>query len=64
VLITTLLGYYRKDDSPRGLEAMAKVIHGAVENVAHSVKFLESPFEEEKLIDELTEMISLYVESI
>lgn len=64
VLITTLLGYYRKDDSPRGLEAMAKVIHGAVENVAHSVKFLESPLEEVKLIDELTEMISLYVESI
>lgn len=64
VLITTLLGYYRNDDSPRDLEAMAKVIHSAVENVAHYVKFLESPFDPERLVDELTEMISLYVSSI
>lgn len=64
VLITTLLGYYRNDDSPRDLEAMAKVIHSAVENVAHYVKFLESPFDPGRLIDELTEMISLYVSSI
>lgn len=64
VLITTLLGYYRKDDSPKDLEAMAKVIHSAVENVAHYVKFLESSFEQGRLIDELTEMIALYVSSI
>ena len=64
VLITTLLGYYRKDDSPKDLEAMAKVIHSAVENVAHYVKFLESSFEPGRLIDELTEMIALYVSSI
>lgn len=64
VLITTLLGYYRNDDSQKDLEAMAKVIHSAVENVAHYVKFLESPFDPGRLIDELTEMIALYVSSI
>lgn len=64
MIISTLLEYYRTGSTPRDLEAMAKVIHSAVENVAHYVKFLESPFEKERLIEELTEMISRYVESI
>ncbi|HPI93615.1 MAG TPA: TetR/AcrR family transcriptional regulator [Deltaproteobacteria bacterium] len=64
VIISTLLEYYRTGSTPRDLEAMAKVIHSAVENVAHYVKFLESPFEKERLIEELTEMICRYVESI
>jgi AcrR family transcriptional regulator len=64
VLITALLGFYRPGRTSRDLEAVAKVMHSAVENVAHSVKFLDSPFDPDLLIDELTEMIFHYAESI
>jgi len=64
VLITTLLGFYRTGNEPRDLEAVAKVIHSAVENVAHYVKFLEFQMPKERLIDELTEMIYHYVNNI
>lgn len=64
VLITTLLGYYRTWDTSRDMEAVAKVIHSAVENVAHYVTFLESPMDPDHLIDELTEMIYHYVNNM
>ena len=64
VLITTLLGFYRISNEPRDLEAVAKVIHSAVENVAHYVKFLESQISKDRLIDELTEMIFHYVNNM
>ena len=34
------------------------VIHNAVENVAHTVKFLGTDIEEERLVDGLADMIS------
>lgn len=64
VLITTLLGFYRTGESRRDLEAVAKIIHSAVENVAHYVKFLDHPMDQDVLIEELTEMIFHYVSSI
>jgi len=35
-----------------------------VENVAHYVKFLDSPLDKDKLIEELTEMIYHYVNNL
>ncbi len=64
VLITTLLGFYRTSNEPRDLEAVAKVIHSAVENVAHYVKFLETQISKNRLIDELTDMIYHYVNNM
>ena len=39
-------------------QAIAMVIHNAVENVAHTVKFLGTGIEEERLVDGLADMIS------
>ncbi len=39
-------------------QAMAMVIHNAVENVAHTVKFLGTGIEEERLVDSLVDIIS------
>ena len=43
---------------------MTTVIHSAVENVAHYLKFLESQISKDRLIDELTEMICYYASNI
>ncbi len=42
-------------------QAMAMVIHNAVENVAHTVKFLGTGIEEERLVGALADMIGLLV---
>ncbi len=42
-------------------QAMAMVIHNAVENVAHTVKFLGTGIEEERLVAALADMIGLLV---
>ena len=43
--------------------AIAMVIHNAVENVAHTVKFLGTGIEEERLVNGLTGMISGLLET-
>jgi AcrR family transcriptional regulator len=63
-LISSLLEPYSKKKDRRDLQAVSKVIHSAVENVAHSVKFLDSPMDTDQLIDELTEMIYHYVNNL
>ncbi|HQQ16114.1 MAG: HTH-type transcriptional regulator EthR [Deltaproteobacteria bacterium ADurb.BinA179] len=64
VLISSLLGPYCRPGSGKNLQVAAKVIHSAVENVAHYVKFLDSPIQRELLMDELTEMIYHYVSNL
>jgi len=54
-LIETNLHRLRPIHDP---EAAAMVIHNAVENVAHTVKFIGSGIEEERLADSLADMIS------
>ncbi|MCE5275649.1 MAG: TetR/AcrR family transcriptional regulator [Syntrophaceae bacterium] len=63
-IISSLLEHYGKNSNRRDLEAVSKVIHSAVENVAHYVKFLEYPMDRDRLIEELTEMIYHYVNSL
>ena len=63
-IISALLSPYCRRHDPADLDEVSKVIHGAVENVAHSVKFLESPLDRERLIEELTEMIFHYVNNL
>ncbi|HOJ13921.1 MAG TPA: TetR/AcrR family transcriptional regulator [Deltaproteobacteria bacterium] len=63
-LITALLERHTKPSKNRDLKVVAKVIHGAVENAAHAVKFLASPFKEERFTEELTSMIQSYVEGL
>jgi len=64
VLISTLLGPFCRRKDPKDLKEVSKIMHSAVENVAHYVKFLDSPLDEDRLIDELTDMIHHYVENL
>jgi AcrR family transcriptional regulator len=64
VLISSLLQPYSRQGSGRNLQVAAKVIHSAVENVAHYVKFLDSPIQRGHLMEELTEMIYHYVNNL
>jgi hypothetical protein len=54
-----------KESFTKGIDskATAMVIHNAVENVAHTIKFLGTEIEEERLVDALTEMISGLLDS-
>ncbi len=63
LIISELVRPYCKKKDPKDLREVSKVMHSAVENIAHSVKFLDSPLNTERLIDELTEMIYQYVNS-
>jgi len=63
-IISSLLVPYCKNKNPLALQEVSKVIHSAVENVAHYVKFLDSPLDKDKLIEELTEMIYHYVNNL
>jgi AcrR family transcriptional regulator len=63
-IISRLLEHYVKPVEGRDLKAAAKVIHGAVENAAHAIRFLSSPFSREEFVLELTEMIRSYVEGM
>ncbi len=63
-IISSLLIPYCRRNKPQDLTEVSKVIHSAVENVAHYVKFLDSPMDRDRLIDELTEMIYHYVNNL
>ena len=63
-LISSLLEPYSRPGSGRDLQVAAKVIHSAVENAAHYVKFLDSPLKRDQLVEELTEMIYHYVNNL
>lgn len=63
-LISSLLEPYACRKDSRDLEAAAKVIHSAVENIAHYITFLDSPMQKDRLKEELTEMIFHYVNSL
>ena len=64
LIISELLRPYCKKKDPKDLKEVSKVIHSTVESIAHSVKFLDSPLNTERLIEELTEMIYQYVNSL
>ena len=64
LLISSLLEPYTHQENTRDLKVAAKVIHSAVENVAHYMKFLDSPMQKDQVMDELTEMIYHYVNSL
>jgi AcrR family transcriptional regulator len=63
-IISSLLIPYCKHKDLQALQEVSKVIHSAVENVAHYVKFLDTPMDKDRLIDELTEMIYHYVNNL
>jgi len=63
-IISTIVGPYCRNRDPKDLREVSKVMHSAVENIAHSVKFLDSRLNKKRLIDELTEMIFHYVNSL
>jgi AcrR family transcriptional regulator len=46
---------------PRDIPAAAKVIHAAAENAGHSLCFLDYPMARERIIRELTKLISGYL---
>ncbi|HPJ94949.1 MAG TPA: TetR/AcrR family transcriptional regulator [Deltaproteobacteria bacterium] len=64
VILSELIRPYCTNRDPDELMEISKVIHSAVENIAHSVKFLDSPLNRDRLMDELTEMIYHYVSSL
>ncbi len=64
LIISELIKPYCTRKDPETLMEVSKVMHSAVESIAHSVKFLDSPMSTERLIDELTEMIYRYVSSL
>lgn len=64
IIISELVRPYCKKRHTRELMEISKVIHSAVESIAHSVKFLDSPLNRDKLVDELTGMIYHYVKSL
>jgi AcrR family transcriptional regulator len=64
LLISALLGPYATKKDPGSLQEVSKVMHSAVENIAHAVKFLDSPLSTDRLVEELTEMIYHYVSSL
>jgi AcrR family transcriptional regulator len=63
-IISSLLIPYCKRSNPLALREVSKVIHSAVENVAHYVKFLDSSLDKDRLIEELTDMIYHYVNNL
>ncbi|HHO75439.1 MAG TPA: TetR/AcrR family transcriptional regulator [Deltaproteobacteria bacterium] len=64
IIISDLIRPYCRNTDTNKLMEISKVIHSAVENIAHSVKFLDSPLNTERLVDELTEMIHHYVNNL
>jgi len=64
LIISELVKPYCRKKNPEDLQEVSKVMHSAVENIAHAVKFLDSPLDTEKLVDELAEMLSHYVNSL
>jgi len=64
VIISELVRPYCTNRDPNELMEVSKVIHSAVESIAHSVKFLDSPLNRDRLTDELIEMIYQYVTSL
>lgn len=63
-IISSIIGPYCRNRKPGKLREASKVMHSAVENIAHSVKFLDSRLNKARLIDELTEMIFHYVSNL
>ena len=63
-IISNLILPYCKNKDPKELMEISKVIHSAVENIAHSVKFLDSPLNTDRLMYQLTEMIYHYVNNL
>jgi AcrR family transcriptional regulator len=63
-IISSLLMPYCRHYNPKTLKEVSKVIHSAVENVAHYVKFLDPSMDKDRLIEELTEMIYHYVNNL
>lgn len=64
IIISELIKPYCRKKDPAALPEVSKVMHSAVENIAHAVKYLDSPLNTERLIDELTEMIYHYLNSL
>lgn len=62
--VKSLLDRNRNHSRLKDSTAAAIVIHNAVENVAHTAKFIGSPIEEERLIIELTNMIYSYFQPV
>jgi AcrR family transcriptional regulator len=63
-IISSIIRPYCRNRNRENLLEVSKVMHSAVENIAHSVKFLDSDLDRKRLIDELTEMIYHYVKSL
>jgi AcrR family transcriptional regulator len=64
VIISNLVRPYCKSKAPDELKEISKVMHSAVESIAHAVKFLDSPLNKDRLINELTDMIYHYVDNL
>lgn len=64
LIMSELIRPYCTKRDPGDLREVAKVMHSAVENIAHAVKFLDSPLDGEKLAGELTEMFYHYMNSL
>jgi AcrR family transcriptional regulator len=64
ILISSLLEPYCKKKDPQSLQIASKVIHSAVETIAHYVKFLDSSMDQDRLVEELTDMIYHYVSNL
>jgi AcrR family transcriptional regulator len=63
-IISDLVRPYCTTKDPKSLREVSKVMHSAVESIAHAVKFLDSPLDEDKLVDELSDMLFQYVSSL
>jgi AcrR family transcriptional regulator len=63
-IISSIIRPYCRNRDPEDLREVSKVMHSAVENIAHAVKFLDSKLNRKRLIDELTEMIFHYVNNL
>jgi AcrR family transcriptional regulator len=63
-IISSIIRPCCRNRNPEDLREVSKVMHSAVENIAHSVKFLDSPLDRNRLMEELTEMIYHYVNSL
>ncbi len=63
-IISELVRPYCTNRDPGSLQEVSKVMHSAVESIAHAVKFLHSPLDADRLVAELTEMIHQYVISL
>jgi len=64
LIISELVKPYCTTRNPGELKEVSKVMHAAVENIAHAIKYLNSPLNSTRLISELTEMIYRYVSSL